>query len=133
MEVDMDARLADMPIMAQRDDRLEADVFNVWRRARNRWGSPIRLEGLGLKQMEFILSDRYWVCVDAIRHDCPILAWVDIQDVGRDALHTPIPCKLNYYHFAASAVRAKALGRVREILEQRLATEPGSNQQEPSS
>jgi hypothetical protein len=121
--VDLDARLADMPIMAQREDHLEADVFNVWRRARARWGSPIRLEGLGLKQMEVVLTEKYWVCVDAIRHDCPILAWVEIEDVGRDSLHRPIPCKLNYYHFAASALRARVLEKVKEMLEARLKEE----------
>jgi len=125
MDVDMDARLADMPVMARRDDHLDADVFNIWRRARNRWGSPMRLEGIGLKQMEMILTDRYWVCVDAIRHDCPIIAWVDIDDIGRNSLHEPIPCKLNYYHFAASAVRARALERVKEILERRLKEDGG--------
>ncbi|MCP5369052.1 MAG: hypothetical protein H6907_07540 [Hyphomicrobiales bacterium] len=120
MQVDMDARLADMPIMAQRPDRLEAEVFNVWRRARQRWGDRLRLGDLGLKEMQVVLTDRYWVCVDALRHDCPVLAWVDIEDAGRDSLHLPIPCKLNYYHFAASALRAKVLDRVREVLEQRL-------------
>ena len=120
MEIDMDIRLADMPIMAQRMDELKADVFNVWRRARSRWGDRLRLDGLGLKQMEFILTDRYWVCVDAIRHDCPILAWVDIEDKGRTSLHEPIPCKLNYYHFAASALRGPMLAKVHEELDIRL-------------
>lgn len=118
--MDMDARLADMPIMAQRDDHLDADVFNIWRRARNRWGSPIRLEDVGLKQMEIVLTDRYLVCVDAIRHDCPIIAWVDIEDSDRDSLHKPIPCKLNYYHFAASALRAKVLVKIKDVLGARL-------------
>jgi hypothetical protein len=120
MDVDMDARLADMPVMAQRPDRLDAEVFNLWRRARHRWGSPLRLDDLNLKQMEMVLTDRYWVCVDAIRYDCPILAWVDIQDAGRDSLHEPIACNLNYYHFAASAVRLRALEKVRDVLEARL-------------
>ena len=120
MVVDMDDRLADMPIMAQRNDYLEAEVFNVWRRARQRWGNRIRLEGLGLKQMELILTDRYWVCVDTIRHDCPILAWVDIEDEGRDTLHEPIPCKLNYYHFAASAIRGRVLEKARQVLDTRI-------------
>ena len=121
--MDMDARLSDMPIMAQRDDHLDAGVFNVWRRARNRWGDPIRLEGIGLKQMEIILTDRYWVCVDVIRHDCPIIAWVDIEGGDRNSLHKPITCKLNYYHFAASALRAKALGKIKQVLEGRLREE----------
>ena len=119
----MDARLADMPVMAQRDDQIDADVFNAWRRARNRWGSPFRVEGLGLKQMEMVLTDKYWVCVDAIRYDCPILAWVDIEDAHRDSLHMPIPCKLNYYHFAASAVRPRVLERVKDALEAMLQEE----------
>ena len=120
MDIDLDARLADMPVMARRDDHLDAEVFNVWRRARRRWGPRLRLDDLGLKQMEMVLTDRYWVCVDAIRHDCPILAWVDIQDTDRASLHEPIPCTLNYYHFAASAVRAKVLAKVKEVLEARL-------------
>jgi len=118
--MDMDARLADMPIMAQRPDRIDARYYNVWRRARKRWGSPIRLDGLGLKQMEMVLTDRYWVCVDAFQHDCPILAWVDIEDADRDSLHMPIPCKLNYYHFAASAVRGRVLDAVEAALNTRL-------------
>lgn len=117
MDVDMDTRLADMPMLAQRDDQIDAEVYNVWRRARNRWGSPFRVEGLGLKQMEMILTDDYWVCVDAIRYDLPILAWVDIQDKNRDSLHMPIPCKLNYYHFAASAVRPRVMEHLKEALE----------------
>jgi hypothetical protein len=109
-----------MPVMARRDDYLEADVFNLWRRARNRFGSPIRLTGLGLKQMEVILTDSYWVCVDVVQYDCPILAWVGLDEGNRDSLHKPIPCTLNYYHFAASAVRLPVLLKVREVLQKRL-------------
>lgn len=120
MTFDLDARLAEMPHIARRNDFLEADVFNLWRRARKRLGSPIRLTGLGLKQIEIILTDRYWVCVDAVQYDCPILAWVGLDENNRDSLHKPIPCTLNYYHFGASAVRLRVLLKVREILEQSL-------------
>jgi hypothetical protein len=123
MNVDMDARLADMPILSQRADHIDAAAFNVWRRARNRWGSPLRLDGLGLKQMELILSDRYWVCVDTFQHDCPVLAWVDIEDSHRDSLHQPIQCKLNYYHFAASALREPVLQAMQDAMNQRLKAE----------
>jgi hypothetical protein len=114
--VDLDARLAEMPVIARRDDYLEADVFNLWRRARQRLGSPLRLCGLGLKQMEMVLTDSYWVCVDAVQYDCPILAWVGLDERNRDSLHEPIPCTLNYYHFAASALRPRVLSKVREVL-----------------
>ena len=124
MSLDMDSRLADMPIMAQRPDHIDAAAFNVWRRARRRWGNPMRLEGLGLKQMEMILCDRYWVCVDSFQHDCPVLAWVDIEDSHRDSLHKPIACTLNYYHFAASALREPVLKAMQDALNQRLKAEP---------
>lgn len=125
MHVDMDARLADMPVMASRDDQIEAPLFNLWRRARARFDAPIRLDDLGLKQMAMILTDDYWVCVDVVNHDCPVLAWVDIRGEGRDNLHMPIPCTLNYYHFAASALRAKVLDKVAAVLAERLKTSGG--------
>ena len=120
MTLDLDARLAEMPVIARRDDCLDADVFNLWRRARNRLGSPIRLSGLGLKQIEVVLTDSYWVCVDAVQYDCPVLAWVGFDHANRDSLHEPIPCTLNYYHFGASAVRLPVLLKIREVLQKRL-------------
>ena len=51
MDVDMDARLADMPILSQRPDHIDAVVFNVWRPPRRRWCSPLRLDDLGLPHM----------------------------------------------------------------------------------
>ena len=123
MTLDLDTRLAEMPVIARRDDFLEADVFNLWRRARNRLGSPIRLTDLGLKQIEVVLTDSYWVCVDAVQYDCPVLAWVGFDHGNRDSLHEPIPCTLNYYHFGASAVRLPVLSKVREVLQERLSNE----------
>lgn len=122
-DIDMDARLADMPVMARRDDAIDAPLYNLWRRARARFATPMRLDGLGLKQMEVILTDRYWVVVDAIQHDCPIVAWVDFEDAGRAAIHEPVPCQIHYYHFAASAVRGPALLAMAERLEARLKAE----------
>ena len=118
--INMDSRLADMPVMAQRADAIEASLFNLWRRARARFGNTIRLDHLGLKQVAAVLTDRYWVCVDVVQNDCPIVAWVDFHDSGRDTLHEPIGCKINYYHFAASALRARALERIADLLDQKI-------------
>jgi hypothetical protein len=123
LTLDLDARLAEMPVIARRDDYLEAEVFNLWRRARNRLGSPIRLTDLGLKQIEVVLTDSYWVCVDAVQYDCPVLAWVGLDHGNRDSLHEPIRCTLNYYHFGASAVRLPVLLKIREVLQERLSNE----------
>ncbi len=118
--MDVENRLAEMPILAQRLDGIDSRYFNVWRRARARFGKTIRLALPGLKQMELVLTDGYWVCVDAVQNDCPILAWVNIEGAGRDALHSTVQCKLNYYHFAASALRARVLDAMERELEKRL-------------
>jgi hypothetical protein len=118
--LDMDKRLRDMPVMVQRPDSIDARTYNVWRRARNRWGAPMRLNLPGLREIVMILDDDYWACVDSTRHDLPVLAWVELEDAGRDSLHLPIPCKLNYYHVAASAIRAKSLDLMAQHLTERL-------------
>jgi hypothetical protein len=117
----MTDRLADMPIYAQRADAIDALHYNLWRRARLRFGVPLRLPLAGLKGIELILDDHAWICVDATQHDLPVLAWISIEAAGRDALHTPVACTLNYYHFAASALRARVLDLMARELELRLA------------
>lgn len=118
----MDDRLARMPVMAQRVDAIEARYYNIWRRARTRWGAPMRLVLPGLREINLILDDQYWVCVDAVKYDAPVLAWIDMEDENRSSLHLPISCKVNYYHFAASAVRAKSLDLMEKILTERLSS-----------
>lgn len=121
--IDIGQRLADMPVMAQRGDAVEARLYNLWRRARRRFGAPLRLPLPGLKEIEMVLADEFWVCVDVVKFDAPVIAWVDFETAERDALHLPIACKLNYYHFAASAVRARSLALMEEHLSERLGAE----------
>lgn len=114
------SRIYDMPALAERDDVIEARVYNLWRRARRKFGEPIRFPLPGLRGMELILDSRYWVCVDASQADLPVIAWVDFRDQGRDALHEPVPCHIRYYHFAASKIRADVLRLMVQELEGRL-------------
>lgn len=112
-------RLEDVPVYAQRSDAIEAVHYNLWRRARQRYSHPLRLELPGLSGMELILDDTAWVVVDARQFDLPVLAWVEFEDHGR-ALHAPVACKLNYYHFAASRLRGKVLDILQQALEDKL-------------
>lgn len=114
------SRINETPVYAQRDDFIEAKHYNLWRRARRRFGSPIRIELPGVSGMELLLEDDAWVVVDARQYDVPVLAWTDFQDKERGALHTPVACHLNYYHFAASRLRAKALELMEQALENKL-------------
>lgn len=115
------SRLDEVPVYAQRPDAIEARVYNLWRRARHRLGSPLRLDLPGLSGMQLILDEHEWIVVDARQFDLPVLAWVEFEDAGRDAIHPPVPCKLNHYHFAASRLRARALELMVQELETRLA------------
>lgn len=114
------SRIADVPYCAQRDDVVEATLYNLWRRAKRRFTMPLRLPLLDYPGFVMILEARAWVCADERQNDIPILAWVEFEDEGRDALHLPVKCKLNYYHFAASKVRAHSLELVQAELEKRL-------------
>jgi len=116
----MSTRIDGMPVYATQSDHLDASLYNLWRRARLHCGSPLRLPLQGLKQMVLILEDDSWVVVDEVQYDMPVLAWVNFQDIGRDNLHKPIPCTLNFYHYLASRLRDKVLSRMGEALEQHL-------------
>lgn len=111
----MSTRTRDLPVYAARPDRIEARRYNLWRLARRRFGKSLRLPLSGVSGMELIMEDREWVVVDTRQADLPVLAWVDFD--GRSTLHEPVGCTLNYYHFAATRLRAEVL----EIMEQALA------------
>lgn len=113
----MTTRINDLPVYESREDSLEARHYNLWRRARMRFGDSMRMELPGLIGMELILDKHEWVVVDARQNDLPVLAWVEFADHGRSALHEPVPCKLNYYHFAATSLRAKVLVILEKTLE----------------
>ncbi|GAB4351237.1 MAG: hypothetical protein Kow006_15020 [Gammaproteobacteria bacterium] len=117
----MASRIDDIPVFAARPDRIDAPLYNLWRRARKHLHPPLRLQLPDLKEMALIVEDQAWVVVDQNRADVPVLAWVDFQDKGRDALHEPVPCTLNYYHFMASHLRAKVLECLEGALEKAIA------------
>ena len=120
MQTELDLRLDRMPIMAQRESHIDASAYNVWRRARNVWGAPMKMILPEINEFQLHLTDDYWVVVDLSRNSALVLAWVDLEGRDRTTLHKPITCKLNYYHFAASAIRAKSLILMEEMLGKRL-------------
>ncbi len=110
------SRTGEVPCFARRADQVEARLYNLWRRARLHLTMPVRIPLPGQPGVVMILEANEWVCVDARQNDLPILAWVEFEDRGRDALHLPVRCKLNYYHFAASRYRSRALEAMAEGL-----------------
>ncbi len=116
----MGRRIAGVPVFAARQDQVPAVLYNLWRRARMRLGSPVELPLRGLKEMSLVLEHDAWVVVDRNRGEVPVLAWVDFRPPPDRALHEPVPCTLNYYHYLASGLRARVLDRMQDALEHRL-------------
>lgn len=114
------SRLGDIPVYAQRQDQVEAALYNLWRRARLRLPLPLRISLSGEPGVVMVLEEQAWICVNAWQNDLPILAWIEFDDRERSALHVPVRCKINYYHFAASRYRAKALAAMAAELERLL-------------
>jgi len=114
------SRVGEVPVYAQRPDEIAAPLYNLWRRACLHGLCPLRLEFAQHPGVAMILEQREWVCVNTLQNDLPILAWVEFEDSRRDALHLPIRCKINYYHFAASKYRAVMLDETARELERRL-------------
>jgi len=114
------SRVGEVPCYAQRPEQLDAALYNLWRRARSRGILPLRIPLPEQAGVVMIVEERELICANARQNDLPILAWVEFEDRHRSALHTPVPCKLNYYHFAASRYRARALAAMAEELERRL-------------
>lgn len=114
-------RIKDIPIYEQRNDTVDAKIYNLWRLARMHQLLPERFEAPDTTPGIAVVADlNEWVCVNIAANDLPILAWVDFAVEGRSTLHTPVPCKVNYYHFAASRYRARALDILRDGLDRRL-------------
>ena len=114
------SRVEDVPIYAQRSDTIAAPLYNLWRRARLHWPGAIRLKLADHPGVAMILEEQAWICVNEWQGDLPILAWVEFAGRPRNALHLPVPCKLNYYHFAASRLRATVLKATEEALKKKL-------------
>jgi hypothetical protein len=114
------SRVKDVPVYAQRDDEVSAKLYNLWRRAKLHFTLPLRIPLEGYRGLVMVLEEHEWVCVNERENDLPVLAWVEFEDQHRDALHLPVKCKLNHYHFAASKVRAASLALMEAALEEKL-------------
>jgi hypothetical protein len=114
------SRVADMPVYKQQQVEVTAQIYNLWRRAKLHLRLPIRFSLTDYRGLVMILDKREWLCADETQNDLPVIAWLDFCDKGRDNLHLPIQCTLNYYHFAADKISAHVLELMQEELVNRL-------------
>jgi hypothetical protein len=100
-----------------RPKTIAAACYNRVRLSLARRGRPLRVPLPGHRGLEMILDDRWWLCVDGLNDDQPILAWHEFETVERSALHAPVQCRMCIYHFQAGLI----MGSVLDALEQALA------------
>ncbi len=120
------SRLDDIPALRSVPYAMEARLYNQVRLALRRLDNPLRVLLKGLRSLDFLLEDEAWAVVDRSLNDVPVLAWRDFA--RRQDLHSPIPCRLHYYHAHADVILHKALAALESALAERLAagrTSPG--------
>jgi len=101
-----------MVVYAKQEEQLDASVFNLWRRARLRLGSPQRLCLPDMEHIALIMNDKQWLVVDQRQSDMPLIGWTFSQYPGLDSLHAPVDCTFHYYHFMAHYMGGELKGRV---------------------
>lgn len=74
-----------------------------------RISNPLRIELQGMRCLEMILNNQYWLCIDSCMNDSPVMAWTNFEFVDRSALHTPVNCELRLYHLHAGLVMGEVL------------------------
>lgn len=95
---------------------IEATCYNRVRLALARRGRPLRVALPGHRGLEMILDDRFWLCVDSLHNDQPILGWHKFEITGRSELHAPVRCQLCFYHVQAGLVMGSVLNALHQVL-----------------
>ena len=113
----MTTRIHDMQAYDVHAAKVDAVLFNLWRRVHLHLNFPTRLALPALKSMELILEEDCWVLVDSQHYDLPMIAWLNFQDEGRSSLHTPVRCTENYYHYMAAQFRERVLCEISKAFE----------------
>lgn len=116
----MSTRLDDVPVIRIEESAIEGPRYNRVRLALLRLENPLRLSLTGLKNMDMLIDETAWVCVDPTLYDLPVLAWTDFDVVGRDTLHLPVHCKRYLYHSHANIIVESVLSTTDRLLAKRL-------------
>jgi len=119
----MKRTLSNIPIYESRTTTISPEHYNLVRIALKRLGSPLRLELPRLRTLSLDLDPETWIIIDTSLNNVPVMAWLDFQPSG-DALHQPVPCRLNLYHAHADKIHDRVLEAMTLLLGERL---PGSD------
>lgn len=99
----------EVPLLHNREGKVEAVYYNEVQTALKKLGKQIRFPIPKLKHLDLILQKDAWIVVDRALSDFPILAWTNFQTENRDSLHEPVKCEVRIFHFAASMILRRTL------------------------
>lgn len=108
------------PVLESERSLINAQRFNRVRLALSRLDNPARLELTGMHDLELIISDSSWLCVDTGLGNLPVLAWKDFRTDARRGLHEPVACRIDYYNLHAELIRDRVLEIMDRLLAARL-------------
>jgi len=101
---------------------IEAASYNHVRLALMRIANPLHVSIPDHRGLEIILHNEYWLCVDSLQNDQPVMAWCEFDThMHNSGLHEPIPCTLHFYHTHASLIMGSSLDALNQTLSEMLA------------
>jgi hypothetical protein len=111
------SRSADMMAYEQKQVEVSAQIYNLWRRAKLHTNLPLRFPLTGYRGLVMLIDENEWLCADENQYDLPIICWFNFCDKGRDAIHLPVKCTQNLYHYAAHKICDSVLELMQNKLE----------------
>lgn len=120
-----------MPRYSTADSSVSPHHYNQLRLALRRLPGPIRLTLNGIPNIDMIIDNDSWVCVDTSINDLPVLAWTDFASQSRQGLHEPVACKLHYFHYRAGMLVLRALNITAALLAEQISQLPSYQPRRP--
>ena len=108
------------PVLESERTFVSAPRYNRVRLALARLDNPARLELTGMHDLELILTDSAWLCIDTGLGNLPVLAWKAFETEQRKGLHEPVACRIDYYNLHAELIKDRVLEIMDRLLAARL-------------
>lgn len=108
------------PVLESERTLISAQRYNRVRLALAWLDNPARIELTGMHDLELILNDRTWLCIDTGLGNLPVLAWKEFETECRSALHEPVSCRVDYYNLHAELIKDRVLEIMDRLLTARL-------------
>lgn len=113
-------RLASLPAHHSESGQVSAQRYDQVQTALRYLEPPLRFAIPTLRNLQMIVDNESWVCVDASLNNLPVAAWTAFQTQERGSLHGPVACRISHYHTHAGLVMETALCEMEKHLAQAL-------------